>query len=405
MRSGAIATAIWTASMALSGVALGLLATALNAPVPDAWGFRGFTAIFAVTFGSVGMLVARRHARHPVGWFLLAGGALSALQLFAEEYLIAGFITWPGLPAAGLVGWLNVWIWVPTVVVVAVLAVLYFPDGRLPSPAWWPMLPLTGAAAIVTVIGTVFAPQQLVTNMHGFPPPYDAREFGVLAATAGPMLAGSFAFVGALAVAAAWSVASRFRRAHGTERQQIKWFAYAAVILGAAFVVNAIAQTQYLTTGGPDLSKLPQVFLILAMALMPVSIGIAILRYRLYDVDLVINRTIVYAVVSAILIVTYVGAIVLLQTIMRPLTGGSEFAVAGSTLLVVALFQPIRSRVQGAVDRRFYRSRYDAGRTLDAFATRLRNEIDLTALEHEVLGVLDRTVRPVSASLWLRGRP
>lgn len=403
MRSGPLATAIWLASMVTCSVAIGLLVTSLNASLPEAWGFRGFTSIFAVTFGTVGMLVVRRHGRQVVGWLLLAVGTLSALQLFADEYLIAANTRWIGLPAASVIGWVSVWIWAPAVVVAAVLAVLYFPDGRLPSPAWWPMLPLTGASATVTVIGAVFTPQQVSTNMHGFPAPYDASQFGILTDAAEALLVIGFAVIGALAVTSAWSVARRFGRARGIERQQIKWFAYAAVILGAAIIVNAIAQTQYLTAGDQYPSKVPQVFLILAMALTPLSIGVAILRYRLYDVDLVINRTIVYSVVSTILVATYVIAIVSLQTILRPHTTGSELSVAGSTLLVVALFQPIRSRVQDAVDRRFYRSRYDAARTLDAFATRLRNEVDLAALEQEVLGVLDRTVKPVRASLWLRG--
>ena len=410
MRSGPLATAIWLASIAMCSVAIGLLVTSLNASLPDAWGFRGFTAIFAVTFGTGGMLVVRRHARHAVGWILLAAGALSAVQLFAEEYLIASFVTWPGqLPAASVIGWLNVWIWVPTVVMVATLAVLFFPNGRLPSRAWWPMPPLAVASMLVTVAGAILSPAQLSANMHGLPPPYDPRGFGVLANTAESMLAGGFAVTGVLTVAAVLSVARRFRGARGIERQQIKWFAYAAAILGAAVVVNAVVQASYVAVSRNEpaltapIDRLAQVFLIFAMALLPISIGLAILRYRLYDVDLVINRTIVYAVVSTILLVLYVIAVVSLQTILRPLTSGSELAVAGSTLLVVALFQPIRSRVQDAVDRRFYRSRYDAGRTLDAFAARLRNEVDLAALEQDVLGVLDRTVKPVRASLWLRG--
>ena len=409
MRSGPLALAIWTASFALCLVGLGLLATSFGTPLPDSWGFRGFTALFAMTFGSVGALIVRRHPAHAVGWLLLFGGALSAVQLFADEYLIAGFVTWPGLPAASWIGWLNVWIWSFTVLSVAVLAVLYFPDGRLPSPGWWPMLPLTAASAVVTAAGAALAPDQLSTNMHRFPPPYDVRQLApVVVDNARLLLVIGFAIASVLAVASTVSVGRRFRQARGTERQQIKWFAYAATILGAAVAVNAVVQTRYLTDLAPDLPdwilKLPEVFLILSMAILPLAIGVAILRYRLYDIDVLIQRTLVYGGVSVVLAGTYAVGVLVLQALLRPITGGSQLSVAISTLLVVALFQPIRGRFQDAVDRRFYRTRYNAARTIDAFAARLRDEIDLSTLEREVLAVVDRTVKPVRASLWLRER-
>jgi hypothetical protein len=404
-----IATVIWMGTIALCAAGLVLIAVSFDADLPDSWGFRGFTAVFGPTFATVGMLIVRRHDRHAVGWILLAAGTLSAVQLVAEEYLIASRVTWPGLPLGTWVGWLNAWIWVPVVVLVSVGAVLYFPDGRLASPAWRPMLPLAALSTIATITGAMFSIDQLRQNMHGFPPPYDPYAFPAFTAIAPLFIVGGFALNGLLTVGAVASVARRFRRARGVERQQIKWFAYAATVLGAAVLVNAMVQAQFLGTPQGQIVvdpiyKLPQVFLILAMALLPCSIGIAILRYRLYDVDLFINGSIVYASVSTILGVTYLAAVVSLQALLRPLTTGSELAVAASTLLVVGLFQPIRARVQDAVDRRFYRAKYNAARTLDAFAARLREEIDLGALEHEVLAVVDGTVRPTRSWLWLRGR-
>ncbi len=159
----------------------------------------------------------------------------------------------------------------------------------------------------------------------------------------------------------------------------------------------------FLSPRGP-IAALAQATSVIGIGLLPVAIGIAVMRYRLYDIDVLIRRTVVYGAVSAALVATYLGAAVLFQAVLRPFTSGSELAVAGSTLLVVALFQPFRSRIQGAVDRRFYRSRYDAARTLDAFGARLRNEVDLDSVRADLLGVVHDTVRPAHASVWLRER-
>jgi hypothetical protein len=201
-----------------------------------------------------------------------------------------------------------------------------------------------------------------------------------------------------MAAAAVASLTLRFQRSRGVERQQLKWVALSGAfqLVGIVWVVATTPVTE------TNESKPAQLVMIVAFCTLPVAIGIAMLRYRLYDIDLVIRRTIVYGAVSLLLAATYVAAVVLLQSLLRPVTTGSDVAVAGSTLLVVALFQPIRARVRAVVDRRFYRERYDAARTLDAFAQRLRGDVDLDSVRRDLARTLHETMRPTHASVWLR---
>lgn len=198
---------------------------------------------------------------------------------------------------------------------------------------------------------------------------------------------------------AAASLIARMRSGSAVERQQVKWIAFGAALLGLTLGASVIV-----SLAAPDavLAKATQILSVAAVLTIPIAATLAILRYRLYDIDLLINRTLVYGALSAALAVTYFGAVALLQAALRPLTGGSELAVAGSTLAVVALAAPLRRRIQGAVDRRFYRSRYDAARTLDAFGTRLRDVVDLEAVRADLVGVVNDTIRPAHASVWLR---
>jgi hypothetical protein len=191
-----------------------------------------------------------------------------------------------------------------------------------------------------------------------------------------------------------WSLVRRYRRSTGIEREQIKWLAFSAVPLVAAGLASAIL---------PD--KLGQVLFVFLLLSVPVGIGIGVLRYRLYDIDVLINRTLVYGATSAAIAIAFFAGLVLLQAVLRPFTGGSELAVAASTLASFALFQPIRRAMQSAVDRFFYRSRYDAARTLDAFGVRLSDEVDLDAVRADLIDAVERTVQPAHASVWLRGQP
>jgi hypothetical protein len=198
---------------------------------------------------------------------------------------------------------------------------------------------------------------------------------------------------------AAASLVARMRHGEAVERQQVKWLAFAAALLGVTLGASIVTTILPFDVG---LAKATQILAVAGVLLIPISAGVAILRYRLYDIDVLINRTLVYGAVSAMLAVTYLVAVVLFQGLMRPFISGSELAVAGSTLLVVALFHPLRGRVQDVVDRRFYRSRYDAARTLDAFGTRLRDKVELDAVRADLLAVVHGTIRPVHASVWLR---
>lgn len=400
----ALATAVCGLTLALVAVAAGLASFTWARELPDSWGFRGFPAIFALALGGSGFVILRRQPGHPVGWSLSLSGLLSALQVASEEYGVAWFYGGLDLPAASPLAWLNVWIWVPLVVLVGVGAVLYFPDGKLPSPRWRPAIWLALLGSVATSAGAALDPIQLASNMRGIPPPYDPRGLGALAATSASFFStAGFGSLSVLMLVSALSVVSRLRRARGAERQQIKWFAFAAAANAIAALVNVIAQT---AIGLIDVNwegKLAQYLFIASMCLIPVSLGIAIRRYRLYDIDLVINRTIVYGATSVVLATAFVLIVLALQAPLRPLTAGSELAVATSTMATLAAFQPLRRRVQDAVDRRFYRSRYDAARTLDAFAASLRDDVDLDHLRRDLLAVVGDTLRPAHAGVWLRG--
>ena len=404
-----VAIGLASATLVVTAAGLTLILLGWGVPLADSWGFRGFTAIFAVTGTAVGLLIALNRPDHRVGWLLLGAGALSALQFFGDEYSIYSFFAGrEPLPAASWLGWLNAWIWVPGVATIATLAPLYFPDGRLPSPAWRWAVWVAVAATVFTAGSAMADPLQIATNMRGAPPPYDPRAFGPIAEKAGVL----FGFIGfplitVAAFAGAASVVRRFRRARGAERQQIKWFAFGAMWMAIAAAVNVVAQIVFglgaaTVYGAPGLWKIAEYFLIAAFAFVIVSVGLAILRYRLYDVDLVINRTVVYGTLSAVLAATYLVLVVLFQALLRPFTGGSEIAVAASTLATLALVQPLRMRIKDAIDRRFYRSRYDAVRTLDELARRLRDEVDLDAVRSDVLEVVGTTLSPAHAGVWLR---
>jgi hypothetical protein len=199
----------------------------------------------------------------------------------------------------------------------------------------------------------------------------------------------------ACALVAAWSLVVRFRAARGIERQQMKSFAFGGGLLAVGFLVGG---------GLQDQGKIGQVFFIVVLQVVPISVALSVLRYRLYDIDVLINRALVYGATTAAIAVAFFAGIVVLQAALRPVTGGSELAVAASTLLCFALFQPVRRRIQAGVDRRFYRSRYDAVRILDRFTEELAGEVDLGAVRVSLLAAVGETLQPSHASVWLRER-
>lgn len=387
MNSRRIALGLTAVGGASAAGAVALLAFSWDAPVPDAWGFRGYAILEAVGFTAVGAYVAVRRGMNPIGWLLLAAGVLTSAEAFALQYaeitIVGGHPGWPGGVVAA---WLASWLWAPVVSFIIPVVLLRFPDGRLIAP--W-LRAVEWFAAITTLgLSAYFAikpgPLQLASFGEN-PFPVDVPELlSVLLAL------GIIGFVTDLA--AALSVVVRFRRSRGIERLQLKWLAFSVLPLAVTGVASAVL---------PD--KIGQVLYILLQLFLPIAIGIAILRYRLYDIDLLIRRTLIYTSLSAVLLVAYIAVVAVLQTALAPFTSGNGVAVAVSTLAVVALFQPVRRQIQAVVDRRFYRARYDAVRVLDAFSTRLRDEVDLDAVRQGLVDAVDHTVQPIHASVWLRG--
>jgi hypothetical protein len=338
---------------------------------------------FVGAFATMGALVASRQPRNPIGWILLTGGA---------AYTIGGLTITQTESEGGapvLVHWLSTWVWMAGIGPIATFGLLLFPDGHLPSPRWRAFAWFAAAAIGATAAAIAFAPgpfeDSTVENPFGFdalPGVFDALQNVSPAALA-------LAIFGSIA-----SLFVRFRRARNVERQQLKWLSYTGALVGVALAVTIVIETIV----GPPAVDLTNTIISLSLALFPVAMGIAILRHRLYDIDVVINRTLVYGTLTATLGGAYLGLVLLIGLAV----GESGFAVAVSTLAVAALFRPLRTRIQGVVDRRFYRRRYDAQRTLEAFGGRLRDELDLEALGADLRGVVSDTVQPAHVSLWLR---
>jgi hypothetical protein len=352
--------------------------------------------VAALSFATTGAILASRLPGNPIGWFLASGGLCLALGDGASGVADAGLTVHPGgVPGAIWFAWLSQWIWAPAIGSVVGLALVY-PSGRLLSSRWRPV----ALAAVVVIallsIGSAIGPW----SAGSFPiqnPLLGAGDVAAIVDDAAVPTALTAALVALLAVA---SLVIRYRHGGTVERAQLKWFAAIAAFSVPAFFVGTAL---FGTTGvAVVVSNVAFVSAFTGFALMPVAIGIAILRYRLYEIDRLISRGLSYGVVTAILGGLFVGVVLGLQAILAPFTGSNTFAVAGSTLLVAAVFQPLRRRVQRLVDRRFNRTRYDAERTVADFAGRLRGQIDLEQLRSEILATIDAAVEPSSVSLWLR---
>jgi hypothetical protein len=349
------------------------------------------STLIAITFPAVGALIVRKRPGNLVGWLFTGAGLAEGLSVATTAWGVYAIKTHPGLPGGVAAFWLDSMIFVPALSTLGFLLLL-FPDGRLPAPRGrWPVrLLLTGVGLLELFFA--FHPHDLepVPGLRVFNP------FGIDALEVPLGVAGGVGLVLAAAgvVGAVAALVSRFRRSRGRERQQLKWFTYAAVLM---IGFSAIASS--VSAGGLLYGILE------ALVIGPVltgAVGIAMLRHRLYDIDLVVRRTLVYAALTAILAGVYLGTVLLLQLALDPLTSGSSLAVAVSTLAVAALFRPARARIQAIVDRRFYRRKYDAARTLEGFSSRLRDQVDLDALGGELRAVVAETMQPAHVSLWLR---
>jgi len=356
-----------------------------------------------LVYVGVGLLLVLRLPRQPVGWLLLGAGAFLQLATAAGAYGWAAFIRAPGTLPFGEIALLVSWGWVPALGCLFV-AVMLFPTGRPPSPRWRPAVALIVISTALLLVAALFSQREMQVPQslgeQDAPPlkvPNPLVINGPLATLLSYGYSSPFSFAVYLIPVAA--VLARFRSAKGNERQQLKWFTYASSVGLGFFVLAGIVPTlfSYLAGLGPAIA-------IVAIDLIPISVAIAILRYRLYDIDLLIKRTLVYGATSAAIAATFWFGILALQRILSPLTSGSEVAIAASTLVSLALFQPVRRRVQDAVDRRFDRSRFNAARTVDAFADVLRDEVDLDEVRADLIGSVQQTMSPAHTSLWLRER-
>jgi hypothetical protein len=354
-----------------------------------------FELVSFTTLATIGALVASRQPRNAVGWCICAAPFLLAAGTLAERAYASAV---EGGSAAQLALWITNWSWVPALVPVLTLVPLLFPTGSPPAPRWRWVGWLAACGGFAVIVGFAFAPGPLenypdVVNPVGA----SADLSGLIDAITGL----GFLLLACAVLASAGALILRFARSRGVEREQLKWVATATVVSAVGWSLMAtIGSLVDSPTGSLDVGW---ILLVMGMLIIAAAVGIAMLRYRLYDIDVVINRTIVYGALTATLAVTYLGTVLLLQLGLGGLTSDSSLAVAGSTLAVAAIFRPARNRIQRLVDRRFYRRRYDAQQTLETFGSRLRDQVALDSLSAELRGVVTETMQPAHVSLWLRG--
>jgi hypothetical protein len=402
-------SAAWLAwSVCAFSVALTLLYVLLDLLTPRIpmrefphWllGYAVFYTIGLLVYPTVGALVASRRPHNPIGWIFCGIGFLSAAQSFALSYGDYSLVVWHGaLAGAKTMAWLSSWISDPVGLIGAALLCLLFPNGRLLSSSWRPVMWMVLGAGTTLFVVDAFIPGPLYTF------PSITNPVGIGGAV-GDIL-GMLDTIGLVVLliallASAVSLILRLLRARGIERQQLKWFVYAATLTTIGAVValagaNVFASDLINAIGYWEGQ--------LAFAALPVFTGIAILRYRLYDIDRIINRTLVYGSLTTILAVIYFGGVTVTQALLRNLTSHErlpQLVVVASTLVIAALFNPLRRRIQSFIDRSFYRRKYDAAKTLEEFSLKLRDETDLKALSDDLVGVVRETMQPAHVSLWL----
>ena len=395
-----LAWSLWTLAIVLAALMVLFYVLSLSAwgEVPDRpppW-FAPLMALMLVSFSTVGAVIAARRPDNAVGWSLSTIAFALGVAFAAQSYADYTLVTAPGsLPGGAVAVWLS--LWTPVfALVAATFFCLLFPDGRPPSHRWRWVGYLAFMGGTLLVLGLSLTPGVLDERNY----PGARNPVGVEGA--GHLLEGITTVGTALALVALLlavvSTIVRFRRSIGVERQQLKWVVYAGAVAASGFALT-------LFLSGP-LADAVFALAFLAFIGVPAAAGLAILRYRLYEIDVVINKTLVYGALTVLLGFVYFGAVATLQYVFRTLTGSeSQLALVASTLAIAALFNPLRRRVQAFIDRRFYRRKYDAARTLQAFSTRLRDETDLKALSADLVGVVRETMQPEHTSLWLRKLP
>jgi hypothetical protein len=393
-----LAWALCALTLLVLGSSLVLILLGWSAPLPQGatpWRDRAISLVGIIGAPVVGGLIASRLPRNPYGWLWLGFGFGLALQQLAASFRAYGRVVEPGTLVAPPTIYQALELGGPVALGLAPFLVLLFPTGRLPSRRWRPL------AWIAALSGTVIV---ILNAYFG-----DADKAGGIVTTM--VVAAVFVTFGALAVSAL-SLVFRYRRARGVERQQLKWFAFAGV-LGASFLVGQqliwlAALLKVYVLGGEPLflgQSLENLLNTAINACFYTGVGIAILRYRLYDIDIIINRTLVYGSLTGTLALVYFGGVTATQALFRILAGQErlpQLVVVASTLVIAALFNPLRRRIQSLIDRRFYRRKYDAAKTLEAFSARLRDQTDMDALNSDLLSTVRETMRPEHVSLWLK---
>src|SRR5215204_6150750 len=395
--SARLAWSVWALSVALAILSVPLYwspsPSAVLLGVPQIVAVLALAAL-VLAFSTVGALIVARRPGNAIGWILCAAGLTIGATTLASGYAVFSLAGPSRLPGTEWAAWFAYWIWVPGVGPAMTFGLLLFPDGRLPSRRWRVVGWLAVVALATLAFGSAFTPGPLSDY------PEVNNPLGLALLNGSVLEDGGVGWVllPASVVISAVSIAVRYRRATGEERQQIKWFVFASVLLAVGW------SAQNVTSGSGELQVTFSYLLgITSLLGIPVAVGIAIHRHRLYDIDHIINRTLVYGALTAMLALVYLGGVVLLQQAFRGLTGQeSQLAIVASTLAIAALFNPLRGRIQTFIDRRFYRRKYDARKTLEAFSNKLREETDLEALNNDLVGMVRETMQPAHVSLWLR---
>src|ERR671921_787828 len=400
-------------SVAMFVASVSLLVLARSARIPSSWeanltlGDLLGGVIFLI-FPLVGALIASRRPRNAIGWILLTEGLLWMFLGMTDYYGLYGVASPGSVPFPVGVAAVNNFMWVPAVGLLGTYVFLLFPDGRLPSSRWRPLAWLSGTVIVLVSILVGLTPGGL-QNLGGIRNPYALEGYPWLETVAYIVLP----LLPLCMLASVISLVMRYRRSRGEERQQIKWIAFAASFVGLLYLIAMVCafifpSGAWFQAGSPLWLDLLGYAALSSFTLVPIAVGFAVLRYRLYEIDLIINRALVYGSLTVMLALVYFGGVAATQAIFRALTGQEQqpqIAVVASTLVIAALFNPLRRRIQALVDRRFYRRKYDAAKTLAAFSTRLREETDLNALSEDLVGVARETMQPEHISLWLRSEP
>ena len=380
-----IAIVLWVVSLGLA-IGFAIVAVADGARLGDA-----ASALVGMTFSSVGALIAIKRRGNRVGWVFLGIGTSLALNGFSFAY--ADFLN---ARSQGVVwhwfAWVGTWSWQPGFILLLPTLFLVFPDGRIQWRTGKRILRVCLAGFLLSLVGTIWNPADLpdavgYRNPVGLEGWLDPLDYALVIGTVFWVLPGLFASARGLYL--------RFRSADGVERQQLKWFVWA----GFGTLATYITGSALYNLSGVDVVG---VVALLGVPLLPLATGVAIFKYRLYEIDVIINRALVYAVLTGILAAAYVGMVFAFQTILAPFTVESDLTVAASTLAVAALFRPVRARVQGFIDRRFYRQKFDAQRTLESFGSTIRDEVELSAISTQLVQTVADTMQPAHLSLWLR---